>query len=345
MRFRNRRFLSLLLVALASVAALALTACGGGDDESDGDATALLKDAFSKPIPKANLSLDFSARVDGVPQLSQPVTFKLTGPYESLGRNKVPKLDFDVNVSGAGQTFSGSLISTGTNAWVGFQGQNYEVGEQLVSQYQQQLGTQTQQNQSLQSLGINPQEWVKDGKEEGEEDVAGAATTKVTGALDIERMLNDFNNAVDKTGAATGGQAQKLTPEQISQVTEAVKDPTFEAFVAKDDKTLRRLTATIDFTIPESERSQAQGATGGQVKFTIQFANVGQPANVEAPSDAKPLSELQQQIQGGLGGLGGGAGGSSGGSGSAEDFQKYAKCLEDASGDSAKVQECAELLR
>lgn len=355
MRFRNRRLLSLLLVALASVAAFALSACGGDDSQ---DAKELLRDAFSKPIPKANLSLDASANVEGVEQLSEPVTFKMTGPYESLGRNKVPKLDWDVNVSAAGQSFTGSLVSTGTNAYVGFQNQNYEVGEEVVQQYQQQLGQQKDQNRSLKQFGVDPANWVKDAEEQGDEDVAGAETTKVTGGVDVERMLQDVNKLIEKAGPATGQNTQKLTPEQIAEVKRVVKDPTFEAFVAKDDKTLRRLSTTIDFEIPEAQRQQANGATGGQIKFTIQFANVGQPAQVEEPSDARPITELQEQIRGGLGGLGGSGGGSgssgsgdsgSGGSGgsspSSDNFQKYADCLEKAAGDQAKIQECSSLLR
>jgi hypothetical protein len=355
-RFRNRRLLSLLLVALASVAALALSACGGGDDS--GDAKSLLSDGFSKPIPKANLSLDLSARVDGVAQLSEPVTFKMTGPYESRGRNKVPKFDLDVNVAGGGQTFTGSLASTGTNAWIGFQGQNYEIGEDVIRQAEQN-GQQTQPQNQLKQAGVDPKNWITDAKEDGEEDVAGAATTKVTGGIDVEKMLNDLNTIVEKGGQATGQATQKLTPEQIAQIKGAVKDPTFEAFVAKDDKTIRRFTTTIDFTVPEAQRTQTQGATGGQVKFSIQFANVGQPAQVTPPTDARPLSELQQQVQGGLGGLSGGGTGGSGGSGdsgsggsggsggspSSDAFQKYADCLEKAAGDSAKVQECSKLLR
>jgi hypothetical protein len=367
-RSRNRRLVSLLLVALASVAALALSACGGDDDS--GDATQQLRDAFKTPIKSANVSLDMSAKVDGVPQLSQPVSMKLTGPFETRGENKVPKLDWDVNVSGAGQTFTGSLASTGDNAFIGFQGQNYEVGTEAIQQFEQQAAQQNQQQGlSPEQLGIDPGSWVKDAKEDGEEDVAGTKTTKITGGLDVEKMLGDLNSAVDKAGPRMGqNNAQKLTPEQINQVKQVVKDPTFEAFVA-EDKTLRRMTATINFTIPESQRQQASGATGGNVRFSIQFANVGQPAQVEAPTDAKPLSELQEQIQsGGLGGIGGsgsqdpGSSGSgddsgsgsgdsgSGGSGgeqapSSEDFEKYAQCLEDAQGDSAAIEECSKLLR
>ena len=359
MRFRDRRLISLLLVALASVAALALSACGGGDGDS-GDAKALLKDAFSNPIKSANVSLDMSAKIEGVPQLSQPLTFKMTGPYETRGAKKVPKVDWDVNVSGGGQTFSGGLISTGDNAFVSFQGQNYEVGSQAVQQYEQQLASQQQNPTSLKQYGVDPTTWVTDAKEEGDEDVAGAETTKVTGKLDIEKMLNDFNKLIEKAGPSVGqSSTQKLTPEQISQVKQVVKDPTFEAFVAKDDKTLRRLSATIDFTIPESQRQQASGASGGTIKFALQFANVGQPAQVSPPTDAKPLSELQSQLgEGGLGGLGGsgssgGSGSGSGGSGgsggseapSSEDFQKYADCLEKAQGDQAAIEKCSSLLR
>ena len=365
MRFRDRRLLSLLLVALASVAALALSACGGGD-EGSGDAKALLKDAFSKPINSANVSLDVSAKVDGVPQLSQPISVKLTGPYELQGQKKLPKLDWDVNVSGGGQTFSGGLISTGDNAFVGFQGQNYEVGTDVVKQYEQQAGAQAGSgNLSFKQFGVDPANWVDDAKTEGDEDVAGAETTKVTGTLNVEKMLNDVNTLVEKAGPRTGqANAQKLTPEQINQATQAVKNPKFEAFVAKDDKTMRRLTASIDFAIPENQRQQASGASGGNVKFSIQFANVGQPAQITAPTDARPLSELQSQLgSSGLGGLGGsggasggsgssggsgGSGGSSGGSGSSpssEDFQKYADCLQKASGDQAEIEKCSELIR
>ena len=361
MRFRNRRVVSLLLVAFAAVAALALSACGG-DSGSSGDAKQTLSDAFKTPIKSANLSLDMSAKVDGVAQLSQPVSLKLSGPFESRGKNKVPKLDFDVNVSGAGQTFTGSLISTGDNAFVGFQGQNYEVGSDVVKQFEQQAASQTQQQGlSPKQLGIDPGSWIKDAKDDGDEDVAGAATTKITGGLDIEKMLNDLNGAVDKAGSAMGSSAQKLTPEQIAEVKQVVKDPTFEAFVAKDDKTLRRLTVNINFTIPQAQRQQANGATGGNVKFSLQFADVGQPAQVTAPTDAKPLTDLQQQLQsGGLGGLGGSgssggsgsggsgsgsSGGSNGGSGSSKQFEQYAKCLEQANGDSAKIQECSKILK
>ena len=93
--------------------------------------------------------------------------------------------------------------------------------------------------------------------------------------------------------------------------------------------------------------------------FTIEFSNVGQPAQVTAPTDAKPITELQQQIQGLLGRrrpaaaaqaartlrrLGRRSAVGSGGADS-EAYEKYAACLEDAKGDQDKVAKCFDLLR
>jgi hypothetical protein len=115
---------------------------------------------------------------------------------------------------------------------------------------------------------------------------------------------------------------------------------------------------SVDFQIPADQRAKFQGAEGGSLSFSIDFAKVGQPQTITAPSNARPLSELQQQLGGlggGLGGLGGagssgGTGGSSGGSGggnpSQAKIQKYSQCLQNAkSSDIAAIQKCAQLLK
>jgi hypothetical protein len=44
------------------------------------------------------------------------------------------------------------------------------------------------------------------------------------------------------------------------------------------------------------------GLEGGTISFSIEFANVGSPQPIEAPQDARPISELTQQLQGLIGG-------------------------------------------
>jgi hypothetical protein len=356
------RLAGLFLIALASVA---LAACGGGS--SGGDAKSLLSDGFSKPIPKATIALNVSATLQGVPGLTQPVSLKLNGPYESRGKNKVPKFDFDVAISGGGQSFTGKLISTGDNAFVGLSGQNYEVGQQAFAAFEQQLASKTTQanGKTLKQLGIDPQSWITNPKTQGDEDVAGTKTTKVTGTFNAEKFIRDLNSVAGKASGAVGTAApQKLTEAQIKQFSQAVKDPKFEIFVAKGDKTIRKITASLQFAVPAAQRTQTQGVSGGSVQFSIQFSNVGQPAQVTAPTGAKPLQNLIDQIKslttgstgssgssgsgsgsGSNSGSGSGSSGSASGGASTAQYQKYAACVSKAGSDQTAAAKCLDLLK
>src|SRR3954470_24132347 len=117
-RFRR---LALLVAALSVVL---LTACGG---KSSGDVKDTLDKAFSTPIKSANIDLEVTLDLKGVKQLNGPIKLSVQGPYVSGGSTTIPKADWDISASAARQNFSAAFISTGDDAWVGFQGQNYEV--------------------------------------------------------------------------------------------------------------------------------------------------------------------------------------------------------------------------
>jgi hypothetical protein len=343
------------LSVLALVALLA--GCGGGGK----DPQEALNDAFSTPIESANVTLSMKISAEGVPQLEEPAEVKLSGPFQSNGKEKLPSLDWQASVSGAGQSFSGGLVSTGDNAFVNFQGSDYEVGEDQVAQLNQQLGQQTQ-DKSLKDFGIDPNNWVTNAEDEGSEEVNGADSQHVSAGVDVEKMLADLNKTVEQAGAMSGGAApQQITPEQIEQIKQVVKEPKIDVWVGSDDDILRRLTVVVDFEIPEAQRAQFNGASGGKLEFSLDLAEVNEEQTIEAPANPKPLSELQ----GSLGGLGGGgstptpdpgasgdSGSGSGGSGSggsgatAEDFEKYSKCIEQADpSNTAEIQKCSELLK
>lgn len=347
-----------LPILLLLVGALALASCG---EDSSEDAKATLDKAFSTSIGSADVNLDIEVKLDGVEQLKDPIRVKLTGPYKSNGGKKLPSFDWDLSVQGGGQTFSAGAVSSGDNAWVVFQGQAYEVGEELVGQANAQLAQGGKsQGKSFADFGIDPRSWLKDPEEEGDEDVAGVKTTHISSGLDVGKLLEDINKAIGQAGSRLGGQTPpKLTDEQKKKVEEVIKDPSFDVYVGKDDSRVRRLSGRLDFTVPEKDRAAANGLEGGSLSFEIEFANVGSPKAIEAPANAKPLAELGQALQGlGIGGLGGvnppsgqggsGSGGSgSGGSGSAEaeKLEEYTKCLEDADpSDTAAIQQCADIL-
>lgn len=350
----SRTFRGLALLCLALAAAL-LTACGGG---SSSDAKDTLNKAFSTPIKSARIDLELTLQLNGIKQLNGPVKLSVQGPYETGGSKTIPKADWDIAASAAGQNFSAGFTSTGDNAWVGFQGQNYEVGTAAVAQINKQIQQAAGQNKKkgLSQFGIDPRNWLKDAKDEGTDKVGGVDTDHVSATLDVGKLLDDLNRIVKKAGGSTGTAAQ-ITPRQKQQIQDVVKNPTFDVYVGKDDNIIRRLSADLSFNVPSDKQAQVGGLTSGTVSFSIEFSDVGQPQTIKAPANAKPLSELTSQL-GGLGSvLGGGQTGSgaSGGSGSSgsgsggpssKALQAYSNCLQKADPSKpAELQKCAALLK
>jgi hypothetical protein len=296
---------------LPALLALVLVAgCGGGDDKS---VTELLDKAFKNPIGSADVKLEVSVELEGVEELQDPVEITLAGPYDSTDEKKVPSVDWDITVRAQNQSFNAALTSTGDRAFVGFQDTDYEVPPASVAALNRQLVASRKQegDRNLGDFGVTARDWVVDGEEEGDEDVTGVDTTHVSGKLDVARALEDLNTVVEeaaKLGGGIGRQAPpKLTQEQRKQVEDVVADPSFDAYVGKDDGKLHRLSADLEFDVPEDAQERAGGLEGGKVSFSIEFANIGSAKPIEAPSDARPISELTQQIQGLLGGALGGA--------------------------------------
>jgi hypothetical protein len=361
---RTFRALSLLILAVIAVVA---TACGSGSSE---DVKATLDKAFSTPIKSANVNLDVSLKLDGIKQLNGPIKLSVQGPYETGGSQTIPKVDFDIAASAAGQNFSAGFISTGDNAWVGFQGQNYEVGSAAVAQVNTQIKQAGGKNkQGLSQFGVDPKSWLTDAKDEGSEKVAGVDTDHVSAALDVSAFVDDINKLVAKAGGNLpgGATAPQLTPEEKQKIEDVVKNPRFDVYVGKDDNVIRRLSADIAFEVPKDQQAQVGGLTSGTLSFSIEFADVGKPQTITAPASSKPLSELTSQL-GGLGSvLGGAAGGSGSSSGSGSNgsgtgtgtgtgtsgsgpsaaaLQAYSKCLQKADPSKpAELQKCAELLK
>lgn len=346
-----------LPILLVLVGALALASCGEGSSE---DAKATLDKAFSTPIGSADVSLDIEVKLDGVEQLKDPIRLKLTGPYKTNGGKKLPSFDWDLSLQAGGQTFSAGAVSSGDNAWVLFQDQAYEVGEDLVKQANEQLAKGDKgDNKTFADFGIDPRSWLKDPEEEGEEDVAGVKTTHISSGLDVGKLLEDINKAIGEAGNQLGGQTpSKLTEEQKNAVEDVIEDPSFDVYVGKEDDKVRRLSGRLEFSVPEKDRQAASGLEGGSLTFEIEFANVGSAKPIQPPENAKPIAELGEALEGlGLGGLGGvnppssqgegesGSSGSGSGSAEAQQFQEYTKCLEDADpSDTAAIQKCADIL-
>jgi hypothetical protein len=349
-----RTFRALSLLALTTLAAV-LAACGSG---TSSNVTDTLDKAFSTPIKSAKINLDVTLNLDGIKQLNGPVKLSVQGPYESGGSQTIPKVDWDIAASAAGQNFSAGFISTGDNAWVAFQGQDYEVGKAAITKVNSQIKQAAGNKKGLSQFGIDARKWLKDSNDEGSEKVAGVDTNHVSAALDVAAFLDDVNQLVQKAGGsvAAGSTTPQLTAADKKKIAEVVKNPRFDVYVGKADNVIRRLSADLSFNVPSAQRAQLGGLKSGTLSFSIEFSDVGKPQTITAPTSAKPLSELTSQL-GGLGSvLGGGSSpgssgsGSSGNSGSsgptAAALTKYSQCLQKADPSKpAELQKCADLLK
>jgi hypothetical protein len=350
-----------LLLSLLAALALALSACGGSDDEGGGeeasastDVNELLTQTFtgSKKIESGNLALKMQIEAQGDAEVQGPISITLGGPFQAQDGGALPKFKLEASVEGAGQSIKAGATSTGDKGFLSFQGTDYAVDDQVFQQfkagYEEAQKQGSKEQQSFASLGMDPRKWLTDPKNAGEAKVGDDDTIKITGGVDVAKLLDDVNTALEKASSlgldSTGDVPQKLTDKQRQQVLDAVKDPRVEIYTGKDDQILRRMVVNLGI-------QDTGSGTSGTVALDVSITDLNEDQDIAEPADAKPFDQLLGQL-GGLG-LGGAAGSGSGsGSGGADDggaaaggdIEAYSKCVTDAGEDLAKVRKCAELL-
>lgn len=364
---RTRTLLAICAFALIPVA---VAGCGGDDGaSSDVDPQTVLDETFNNDERVS--SGDLSLSLDGTAAGDQGGSFEvsLSGPFQGdpANPNAIPQLDWTGSVSGegAGQSvsFEGAAVITEDNAFVEYGGSAYEVGTEAFTQFKelaesaaaQQTGSAEGQSFSelftqscetqLEAQGgdtaacdIDFQSWLGDLTNEGEEDIEGASTVKVSGALEVETMLQDLIGL----GTAVPQATDVPTDAQVQQLSDAITDASFDLYSGTDDRILRGLDLNLALDPSQIPDAEASGVESVEVGFSLRIAGVNEEQTIEAPSDAQPIEELLSQFGidpsalGGLGALGGGLGGlgagaappAAGGGGGASDA--YLECIAQA---------------
>ena len=379
------RLRTLLALFACLIVAAGLAACG--DDEGEGggdpvdestDAATVLDRTFTddRQIESAVIDLKFSFDVKGAGAAS---TFnaQLSGPIDSTGEG-LPIFDFQgaINAESPARTIdeSGGAISTGEAAFVTYNGTTYEADPQAfefitgafeASEEAGDSGSETPEGLP----GIR--EFLSDVKNEGTEDVEGVESVHVSGAVDVDGLIEQIRPLAEQA-SALGAAGQIPTPAELDGLGDLVRSATFDVWSGAEDNLLRRFTAVIKL-------DQPAGAGVAERTIGVTLAAVNEPQEVEAPEDARPLSELLDEVGldglgfGGLGGLptpptgdpGSGGGGGAGGGGAGgtapggfdttlppgvpevptpEEAEEYIDCLEQAT-TGGDLQRCQEILR
>jgi hypothetical protein len=360
MAARPRSALALVLAVLG----LALVAgCGGGGESASSDMPVdqLLKQTFSgdKQVKSGVLDLSLNVNAQGSSQLSGPLSLRLSGPFESQGKGKLPKFKLAASVAGNGQNLTAGITSTVDKGFVSFQGTDYVISDNVWSQFRkgyeqsQQQASSKSNGQSLSALGIDPGNWLTNPRNAGDGKVGNDDVVRITGGVDVAKMLDDVNTLLEKGrslgGSATQNVPNKLTEQQKQEAVKAIQSPSVEIDTGKDDSILRRVLVNFNVNVPKSASAAAQSA---KVALDLKISDLNNGQDISEPSNPKPFAQLLSGLQSlGLGGLGtGGTGstgsGSSGGSSgaSADNLKKYSQCIDKAGNDAAKAGKCADLL-
>lgn len=381
-----------LVFAAVLALAVVLAACGGSSSSNNEDPHKVVDNATLKGIKSGNLSLALSVNAKG--KEGGNLNVNLSGPFQSEGGGKLPQLDMTAKVTGAftgkNVNFEGGLVLLPSTAYVKYKGVNYEVDPTTFSYVKSALKQAQQQGGATGKSGSSAcqeaasklkfSEFMENLKNEGNADVGGTTTTKVSGDLNVPKAIEAFMKLAENPACSSGlgatGSLSQLGQlgKAKGEIEKAVKTAHVDLYVGSDH-IVRRATAQLTIVPP---KGSSKGPESVELSLDLSLSGVNQKQTIEAPQGAKPLNELFLKLginpiellgkggsgglgnllkglggssgsgSGGMGSMGGSSGGSatppSGGAPSAEKQQAYLKCLQSAK-TAADIQKCAAMLK
>ena len=353
---RERRIRAFVAFAVALACALLLAACGSGGNKED--PKQVLTETFNNPTPIQSGTFDLDAKIESNGG-SSPGTLevKLGGKFQGRPSGQFPLFDFDVSLhaDSGGQTISGSggLTSTGSQAFVKFQGVEYRVPQPLydefVTTYTQLQGRNAGRGGGLlQQLNIDLTNWLTDLNNEGTDDIEGQKTIHISGKANVPQIVTDLKTIAQRAGSAVGN----INLSQLDQLPSVIQSGDVDVYSGETDKLLRSMQIHLSLKPPPGTPGAPDSL---DLDLELNLADVNKPQTITAPANAQPLGrllgpnginlgQLNGSIRGGLGTSGAlpeSGGSTTAPSGSA--VQAYEQCLSQASGQAA-LQQCSKLL-
>jgi hypothetical protein len=384
-----------ILVLFAAMLALAaaLAACGSsGSSNSSENPQKVVNEATLKGIESGNLSLALKVNAEG--EEGGNLDLSLSGPFQGEGKSQLPQLDLSAKASGSFNgkdiNFDGGLTLLSDRAFVNYKGTEYEVDPTTFSfvksaiersqhsgAAQGQSAGATACQEAVANLKVG--DFVENLSNEGSSDVGGTATTHVSGDLNVPGAIDALLELTKEPacsaqlGAAGPLPSEAELDKAKGQVESALKTAHVDLYVGEDN-IVRKIAAELSI---EPQNASSGGPKKVDLPFELSIDGVNEEQSIEAPSGAKPLNELFQQLgvnpiellgaaggqgglggSGGLGGLlnglsgaagggssaGGGSESSGGGSSGSGSQQAYLKCLQGAT-TPVDLQKCAGLLK
>ncbi len=380
MHDRNRGVRAACALLLAALASLGLAGCGSSS--GPGQANTLLEQTFSgtHPVTSGNLSVSLTVTPTGSTTLKTPISLSFGGPFESLGKGKLPKSDFNVSLRGNGTGGTLGIVSTGTTGYITLQGTSYQLPpatfQKLESSFSGLASNPSGGSGSgaLSKLGIQPLHWLSNPSVVGTESVDGTSTTHIRATINVASLLADLNTFLRKAStvgvSGANGISSTLSATTREKIASEVRNPTFDVWTGNDDKTVRKLAIQLTLPVSGHVSTLLGGLSSAGIALTMRYADLNQPQTISAPSTVRPFTEFTAKLRSFLASVeqslgastaagapgsaaattgspsttGSSSSGSSSSSGTSRDAQRYGQCIINAHNDVSKMQQCASLI-
>lgn len=235
----------------------------------------MLDAAARHPISSAQVEVDLTLQVSGVPQLSSPVRLKLQGPYVSGGATRIPSFDWRLNATALGFPVGGRLVSTGSNAYLSIYGDDYQVGTGAVAAANQRIRETAASTGG--PLSLHPRTWFGPARIDGSGNEGGVDCERISAPLRGQAMTRDL--------APLGTSLGISEPLSIAGRVRAC--------VGYDDRVMHELIVDAVAGVPEADRGRLAGASAINFTLDVTASDVGEPQQISAPGGgARPIRDL-----------------------------------------------------
>jgi hypothetical protein len=357
------RFRILSLFAVLAAVAVVFAACGSSSDSgsSGEDPQKVLENASLEGVKSGEIDLSLNATAEG--DEGGEIEASLSGPFEAGAKGELPQVEMKAEATGsaAGEDldFEGGLTLLTDHGFVEYEGEAYEVDpttfgflKSALEQSQQQEGEADVTACQKAAEGIKFSQFAEQLSNEGDADVDGTSTTKLSGDLNVSGAVDALIQLTEDPACSSQLEAAGPLPigeleEAKGELSKAIKKAHIDLYVGDDD-IVRKMALELTIQPPKTKDEKIE------LEMELTLSGVNEEQSFDEPSGAKPLEalfkklkvnplELLEGTQEGLGGLLEGLRDStSAGGGAAATGKEYAQCLQEVQ-TSADLQKCADL--
>ena len=295
---RTRRPRLAAVAAVAALWGLAPTACGG---EAPGEVVARTQGNLAR-IRSGDLDARLVIAAEG-PKRTGATGFELHGPFElPRSAGDLPKARIAYTQIAGSRRATVTLVSTGERAYIEVRGKAYE----LTSDQERQLreaggplgggsGSGAPGATASPTGSLDLAAWLREPDLSAGERIGGAETDRVTGEVDVARVVTDVLGAAERlgvSGEAVGGGALRGAGDE--RLDRALAASSIELLTGREDRLLRRLQLGVKL---DAKAAAGDGVPLGDVEavrvdLELAIERPNTPVRVDAPRDARPASEL-----------------------------------------------------